>query len=82
MTDTDGRLIPEDLHDAPPAPRLVYLALEHADDPVTTTQLVETTGLPERTVRDAINRLRDRDVARTYTPGPQEPNAPRHRLRD
>lgn len=44
-----------------PSEKLVYLVLAE-DAPLTQKELIETTRLPERTVRAAVSKLRDQSV--------------------
>lgn len=50
--------VPEPLADAGPTTRLVYLTLR-VDGPLTQAELSERTQTPQRTVRDALQTLRD-----------------------
>jgi len=85
MTDDDAPTIEHPaVQEAAPAPKLVYFALL-VQGPSTQPELVETTALPQRTVRYALDRLdemtpqaiddevnyRDarQDVYRAITPG-------------
>ena len=58
--------VPERLHDASPATKLVYLALDrHA--PASMQELATTTTLSESTLSWAIDRLRERNEIKTHT---------------
>lgn len=50
---------PDDLADATPAQKLVWLELDAADGPLTVASLVERTQLHEATVCRSLNSLRD-----------------------
>lgn len=50
-----------ELRDLPPSAKLVYKVLEH-EGRITQKRLVEETHLTARTVRDAIQELKDLDV--------------------
>lgn len=52
-------LVPEYLADVPPGAKLVYLALESAEEPLTGKALIEETKLSSRGVSESIERLRD-----------------------
>ena len=69
------------LEDAPASAKFVHYVLEEADRPLTTPAIADRTGLPERTVREAVDRLRDRNIVETRGPSPRNPNAPLHKLR-
>lgn len=47
----------EQLYKLPPSAKLIFKALEYADDPLTQQTLVEETLLPSRTVRYGLKRL-------------------------
>lgn len=49
------------LADTPPSAKLVYKVLEH-NGALTQKQIAEESLLPTRTVRDALDRLGDRDI--------------------
>ncbi|MDQ2053257.1 winged helix-turn-helix domain-containing protein [Halobellus sp. H-GB7] len=66
------------LDDVPASAKFVHYVLEEADRPLTTSELADRTGLPERTIREAIDRLRDRNIVETRAPSPRNPNAPLH----
>jgi len=68
------------LEDAPASAKFVHYVLEEADHSLTTSALAERTGLPERTIREAIDHLRDRGVVETRGASPRNPNAPLHDL--
>ena len=53
--------VPNGLRDMPPSSKLVYKVLEH-DGPLTQRQLADHSLLPARTVRYALDRLRDEDI--------------------
>lgn len=50
-----------DLSTVPPSAKLVLKVLEYHDE-LTQKEIVERTRLSQRTVRDALERLEDRDV--------------------
>lgn len=54
---------PNGLRELPPSSKLVYKVLEH-DGPLTQRQLADHSLLPTRTVRYALDRLRDEDIVR------------------
>jgi len=70
MTDTD----------LPPSAKFILKELRAADHGLTTPQLAARTDLPDRTVRRALRRLRERDRIETRRPSPSNPVAPIHRL--
>lgn len=51
----------EILETTPPSSKLVYKVLEY-NGALTQKQIAEKTRLPSRTVRDALDRLRDRNI--------------------
>ncbi|SFR70241.1 winged helix-turn-helix domain-containing protein [Halogeometricum limi] len=53
--------VPGSLREMPPSSKLVYKVLEH-DGPLTQRQLADNSLLPTRTVRYALDRLRDADI--------------------
>lgn len=53
--------VPTGLREMPPSSKLVYKVLEH-DGPLTQRQLADHSLLPTRTVRYALDRLRDEDI--------------------
>jgi DNA-binding MarR family transcriptional regulator len=53
--------VPDSLREMPPSSKLVYKVLEH-DGPLTQRQLADHSLLPTRTVRYALDRLRDEDI--------------------
>ena len=55
----------------PPSAKLVFRVLQH-DQPLTSRDIAEKTLLPKRTVRDALNRLDDADLAEEHV-DPQQP---------
>lgn len=71
MTETD---------DLPPSAKFVLRELREADYALTTPQLADRTGLPGRTVRDAIAQLRSEGLVETRHPSPRNPVAPRHHI--
>lgn len=50
-----------DLAEAPPSAKLVYYVLRQ-EGKLTQSELASETLLPQRTVRDALSRLADRDL--------------------
>lgn len=78
MTDA---IVPEQYADLPPAPKLVLAALQQAEHELTTGELAATTQLAERTLQDALARLRQHGIVERR----QVPHAPErfyHRLAD
>jgi DNA-binding transcriptional regulator YhcF (GntR family) len=65
--------------DLPPSAKFILKELRAAGHSLTTPQLADRTGLPDRTVRDAIARLRVEGFVETRHPSPKNPVAPRHR---
>ena len=59
---------PEALDELPPSAKLVYKALE-MEGSHTTAELEECTGLPERTLRYAVERLLEEDVVEAEASG-------------
>ncbi|NKE38062.1 MarR family transcriptional regulator [Natronococcus sp. JC468] len=59
--DTEPRGTWDDIRDLPPSAKLVVKVLEH-NDAMTQQQLADETLLPTRTVRYALNRLKDEHV--------------------
>jgi DNA-binding MarR family transcriptional regulator len=59
----------------PPSAKLVFRVLQH-DQPLTSQDIAEKTLLPKRTVRDALSKLNDADLAEKHT----DPRQPRTRL--
>ena len=53
--------VPDGLQEMPPSSKLVYKVLEH-DGQLTQRQLADHSLLPTRTVRYALDRLRDEDI--------------------
>jgi len=62
------------LEDLPPSAKLVHYVMDE-EGSMTGDQIREQTLLPERTVRDAVSRLRDADIVVTRI-DPADP--PRH----
>lgn len=59
---------PSAITDLPPSAKLVYKILEY-EDPLTYSEIVSETGLPESTVSDSLERLRNLDaVVRQHCP--------------
>lgn len=52
------------LSDLPPSAKLVAVVLTH-EGPLSQTELIEETLLPQRTAREAIDRLEDRGLLET-----------------
>lgn len=81
MTDPD--LNPDDLADvlreAPPAATLVGRVLAEADRPLTRSEVASRAYLPERTARDALQRLRGEDVVAVEVAA-GDPSTPRYRV--
>lgn len=57
MTDDDSAPIPEDVQKLPHTAKLVYRTLADANDPLRATAVAERCAIPERTARDALQRL-------------------------
>lgn len=53
--------VPDGLREMPPSSKLVYKVLEH-EGPLTQRQLAENSLLPTRTVRYALDRLREEEI--------------------
>lgn len=68
-----------DADDLSPSAKFVRKELRAAEHPLTTPQLTDRTGLPARTIRDAIAQLRAEELVETRHPSPKNPVAPRHR---
>jgi len=51
----------DEVRDLPPSAKLVYLVLQEAG-PLTHTDIVESTALPDRTARDALDVLHETGV--------------------
>ena len=66
-----------DLQDLPPSAKLVVKVLEYADGSLTLEELAAETRLPERTVTDALVRLRSADLVERRVDVAQD--ARRHR---
>lgn len=58
-----------------PSAKLVFRVLQH-DQPLTSRDIAEKTLLPKRTVRDALSKLDDADLAEEHV----DPQQPRTRL--
>lgn len=69
-----------EIDDLPPSAKFVRKELQEAEYSLTTPQLADRTGLPDRTVRDAIAQLRAEGIVETRHPSPSNPVAPRHLL--
>lgn len=63
--------VPADLRDAPASVKLVWLALDRHDDPLTKRTLADQTQLTERTVKAALHELRCTDWV-AYQPHPPD----------
>jgi transcription initiation factor IIE alpha subunit len=61
MSEVGLQEAPEAVQELPPSAKLAWLVLEEIE-PATQADLCEHTTMPERTVRDALNRLLDREV--------------------
>lgn len=59
--------LPEPVRDTSPNVRLVYAALDAAEDPLTSDDLVERTGVSRRGLDHALSTLRDRGLAESRT---------------
>jgi len=71
--------IREQLEELPPSASAVYLALDDSDEHLSTQEIREAAGIHERTVRSAIEDLRDAGlVARDE--GIVDPRVPRYYL--
>ena len=66
------------VQELPPAAKLTYLALRDRG-PSLSRDLAETTTLSMRTVRDALERLEDADIA-THEPSVRDARARRYKL--
>lgn len=51
-----------DFQELPPGSRLAFRTLASTDEPLSTADLAEKTGYSRRTMRDAVNRLCQRDL--------------------
>lgn len=71
--------IPDQCADLPPSAKLVVAILAAADDELTQARLAARSQLPERTVRWALERLRDRDLV-AERPCPQDARQSLYRL--
>jgi predicted transcriptional regulator len=69
--------IREKLEELPPSASAVYQALYHSEEHLSTAEIHEATGIHERTVRNAVEELRNADlVARDE--GIVDPRVPRY----
>lgn len=57
--------LPDDLHDAPPGAKLVYLTLRYAERPLAVHELTARALLASSTARDSLGRLKDRGLVTT-----------------
>jgi len=71
--------LPDDVRELSTCTRLVYLALEDADHPLTYDEVAERTGVSKRTIRKVMRDLRDLDVVET-APHPTNLYAKAHGL--
>ena len=68
--------------DLTPSAKFVYYVLAEADRPLTTPQIAARTAIDGRTVRRALDDLRDADLVETRPPGVRNPRAPVHHPRE
>ncbi|WP_097010195.1 hypothetical protein [Natronoarchaeum philippinense] len=54
---TDQSEIPDDVKTLPHTAKLVYRVLADADEPLRATEVADRCAIPERTARDALQRL-------------------------
>jgi len=64
-----GPIDRDDLEALPPAPTAVYQALRTGDGEMTRQEIADATMLKERTVEDALGRLRDADLVASRPSG-------------
>jgi len=60
--------LPDDLRDAPPGAKLVYLTLRDAERPLAVHELTARALLASSTARDSLGRLEDRGLVTTDAP--------------
>lgn len=77
MTEEVG--IHDDLVDACPMARLVYLGLQRADEPRTAAELERDCLSPRQSVLDGLTALQERDLVERVADS-ANPNRPRYRL--
>jgi len=71
-----------DIDDLSPSAKFVYYVLQEADRALTSTEIATRTGLPVRTVRRALQDLRDRDAVEQRGPRPRDPGTPLYTATD
>jgi DNA-binding transcriptional regulator GbsR (MarR family) len=54
--------VPDAIADLPPTSKLLYVLIAAADEPLTTNDMVDRSGMPRSTVHTALDRLRDTPV--------------------
>ena len=78
MSDT---LIPDSAAEFSPTEKLVFAALDRADGPLTTAEVIEETKAPPSSVRGAIYELKARGVVESISTT-ETPNSKQHGLVD